>query len=108
MKVEIDFSKVTDWNTFHELFKHEMGFPDFYGGNGDAWIDCMSYIDDPDSGMSKITVKENESLEIIAVNIEDATANAPDVVLGFVELVAIVNQRFVDSGSSTRLLINAT
>jgi len=33
---------ITDWASFHDVFMHTLGFPDFYGRNMDAWIDCMT------------------------------------------------------------------
>jgi hypothetical protein len=52
MLVRIDATSIRDWNSFHAVFKQAMGFPDFYGANMDAWIDCMSYLDDPAAGMT--------------------------------------------------------
>jgi len=106
--VTVDFAKITDWDTFHSVFSERMNFPNFYGKNINAWIDCMSYIDDPDSGMSSVTVKPNESLEIVVLGTEAATKHCSEVFQGFVECVASVNQRFVESNTKTRLKIIAT
>jgi len=32
--------------------------PGFYRRNMNAWNDCMTYLDDPDSGMSSVTVEK--------------------------------------------------
>ena len=42
--LNLDLSKVKSWDSFHEMFKSELGFPDFYGRNMNAWIDCMGDI----------------------------------------------------------------
>jgi RNAse (barnase) inhibitor barstar len=52
--VRIDTTKIRDWASFHEVFSEAFGFPDFYGRNMDAWIDCMTSLDDPAAGMSRI------------------------------------------------------
>ncbi len=52
MEIVIDFKKIKDWKSFHDQFSEVMGFPNFYGENMNAWIDCMSYIDDTDAAMS--------------------------------------------------------
>ncbi len=44
--VRLDCDRITDWESFHSLFAEVFGFPDFYGRNMNAWIDCMSYLDD--------------------------------------------------------------
>lgn len=50
--VRIDTTKISDWQSFHQVFKETLGSPDYYGTNGNAWIDCMTYVDDPDLGMT--------------------------------------------------------
>ncbi|HET7831530.1 MAG TPA: barstar family protein [Gallionella sp.] len=108
MEITIDFSRIKDLSSFHSAFKETMGFPEFYGRNMDAWIDCMSCIDDPDAGMSAVTVKSDESLEIVLLSIETAIKSCPDVFQGFLKCVAFVNQRFIGSNSGTRLKLIAT
>ncbi len=108
MEVKVDFSKIKNWETFHEEFSEIMGFPDFYGKNNNAWIDCMSYIDDKEAGMSKIIVEPGESLDIVVLGTEKAIESAAEVFLGFMEIVSDVNQRFIESGTQTRLNVVAT
>jgi len=33
--------RITNWNTFHNVFAKDFDFPSYYGENMDAWIDCM-------------------------------------------------------------------
>ena len=103
MEVIIDFGKIKDWSTFHKVFTEVMGFPDFYGNNNNAWIDCMSYIDDEGAGMSKITVKPGGSLNLVTIGTERAIESTSEVLLGFIDIVAAVNQRFIESKTNTRL-----
>ncbi len=44
--VTVPVSEIKDWDTFHTVFAHVFGFPDYYGRNMNAWIDCMTYLDD--------------------------------------------------------------
>lgn len=108
MEVTINFNKIANWESFHSVFSEVMGFPDFYGNNNNAWIDCMSYIDDKESGMSKVTVSPGESLEMLIVGTEQVTEKVPEVFIGFMEIVAAVNQRFIESRTQTRLKVIAT
>ena len=32
----------TDWESFHTVSAEVFGFPEFYGRNMNAWIDCLS------------------------------------------------------------------
>ncbi|WP_454835628.1 barstar family protein [Pseudomonas lini] len=50
--VQVDANLITDWQTFHSVFAQKFGFPGFYGRNMDAWVDCLSYLDDPSAEMS--------------------------------------------------------
>lgn len=108
MQIEIDFAQISDRESFHASFKKAMGFPDFYGSNNDAWIDCMSYIDDPGSGMSTITVAPGEALDLLVKGTSEAAKHCPEVLLGFLEIVSFVNQRFIEAGTKTRLIVTAT
>ncbi len=108
MQVIIDFNEIECWKSFHSIFSEVMGFPDFYGENMDAWIDCMSYIDDPKAGMSTIVVQPNESLDMIVLGVSNALENIPDIFQCFFECTEEVNQRFIETASETRLKILGT
>ena len=43
-RVKIDCNKIKDWDSFHDIFAKEFGFPDFYGRNMDAWKDWDSDV----------------------------------------------------------------
>lgn len=59
--VKLDGRKMIE--SFHEYFAETFGFPDFYGKNMDAWIDCMSDLDCEEAGMiSKNYVAPGQSV----------------------------------------------
>lgn len=105
MKVIIDFTKIKDLETFHAAFTETTGFPQSNGHNLDAWIDCMSRIDNLDAGLSSFTISPNESLEMIIIGTEVAFKTCPDVFKAFLEGTASVNQRFLKKRSKTILKI---
>ncbi len=51
--------QIKDWKSFHLLCKEKFGFPDFYGMNMNAWIDCLTYLDESD-GMSRFPLAEEK------------------------------------------------
>jgi hypothetical protein len=57
--VQLPEDRINDWHSFHEVSKEVFGFPSFYGMNMDAWIDCLTYLDD---GMSRFTLRAEENL----------------------------------------------
>jgi len=108
MRITIDFAEITDWASFHASFCSVMGFPEFYGGNMNAWIDCMSYIDDSSAGMSKIAIEPGDSLIIEVRNSQNAKRKIPHIFNGFLECVQMVNDRFEDDNIETRLILEET
>ena len=44
--VEIQLPQISDWDSFHDQCAKDLGFPEFYGRNINAWIDCLTYEDD--------------------------------------------------------------
>jgi hypothetical protein len=54
--ITLPSDQITDWETFHAVFQSVFGFPEFYGRNMNAWNDCMTYLDDPDGGLSSVTI----------------------------------------------------
>jgi hypothetical protein len=52
--VMLDTRRILDWNTFHDVFAEAFGFPDFYGRNMNAWIDCMSSLGEPRDAMTSV------------------------------------------------------
>src|SRR5215470_12177512 len=94
--IKLPSDKITDWDTFHAVFQEVFGFPEFYGRNMDAWNDCMTYLDDPDSSMSSVTVAKGG---LVVIRVENALAlkkRCPEQYDALVECAAFVNHRRVD------------
>ncbi len=52
--VTVQCANILDEDSFHGEFQRVFGFPEFYGRNMSAWIDCMSSVGDLAAGMSEI------------------------------------------------------
>ena len=87
--------KVTDRSSFHESFEELLGFPGWYGANMDAWIDCMSNLDDAESGIIGFKLDAGETLVIGVAGTESFPEQIPDVFADFVTCTAFVNQRYL-------------
>ena len=59
--VRLNTEQITDWASFHQVCKEAFGFPDFYGANMNAWIDCLTYLTEGD-GMTRFVLSEDEML----------------------------------------------
>ena len=95
-------SAISDWDNFHTACAAEFGFPDFYGRNGNAWIDCLSYISEGD-GMSRFVLKPGEVLHIEVVDSASLRQRAPEILDALVDWTAAVNSRFTQSSDEPRL-----
>jgi len=110
MIVTIPVDEITDWPTFHEVFKKAMGFSHFYGRNMDAWIDCMTSVDTPADGLSSVTVAPGE---ILILRIDDPFGfrrRCPEQYDALLECSGFVNFRRTELGEAPVLavLLNGT
>ncbi len=86
---------ITDWDSFHSVFAETMGFPEFYGRNLNAWIDCMTGFDD---GMTRFTVAPGELFHLEVSDTKDFAQRLPEICQAFLEGTAFVNWRRVEQG----------
>jgi RNAse (barnase) inhibitor barstar len=105
--VAIDGAAIKDKETFHRVFAEAFGFPSFYGNNLDAWIDCMSSLDDPNAEMSSIHVARGEQLLINLSSASTFKAQSPELWQAFLECVAFVNWRRTENAESPLLILSA-
>ncbi len=96
--VSIPADQITSVESFHAVFQEAFGFFEGYGCNGNAWIDCMTGLDDPEGGLSRVIVGSGE---LVALRIDDAHhfwQRCPDLFNDLVEMTAFVNWRRVKMG----------
>ncbi len=105
-KITIDTSTITDWSSFHDVFAAAFGFPDFYGRNMDAWIDCMTSLDAPGDGMSSVHAEPGGVLVLDLGELGDFPQRCPDIYAAIVECAAFVNHRKLDVGEPAVLALS--
>ena len=92
------------WDAFHTQCAEAFGFPDFYGRNSNARIDCVSDMR-IDSRMSKFLLGSGQVLQIELANSDTVRKTAPGVFDGFLDVITAVNQRGRESGYGPLLSI---
>jgi hypothetical protein len=94
-RVNLDLSTVVDWESFHDLFISSFGFPDYYGRNMDAWIDCIEdfAIDD---GVLLLNL----------LGMAELIARCPNIHAAINECSAFINYRSVESGGTARIALS--
>jgi barstar (barnase inhibitor) len=103
--VVIPVEQITSWDSFHTVFQAALGFADFYGRNMDAWIDCMTHLDDPPSGMTSVSVGAGD---LVALRIDDAPdfqRRCPEQYEALIECTAFVNFRRIELGGKPILTL---
>lgn len=96
--VTLPTEQIRDHETFHTVCQHVLGFPHFYGRNMDAWIDCLSYLDEEAAGMSHFALTAEEHLTIELPGASALQERAPAVFRDLIECTAFVNERYVKRG----------
>ncbi len=100
--VRLDGAAITDWPSFHAQCRDVFGFPDFYGNNMNAWIDCLSYLRD-DDGMTKFRLAPDEMLEIEVDGSAALQQQAPEIAEALADCVEFINDRYADYGEKPAL-----
>ncbi len=96
--VRVPCERIADWSTFHDVFCEVLGFPAFYGHNMNAWVDCVTYADDPGAGMTRVTVGEGEMLTLQLDEVDGFARQCPEQYEALVECAAFVNWRRIEVG----------
>lgn len=94
--------EITDEASFHAQCVLAFGFPEFYGNNIDAWVDCLSYLRD-DENMTKFRLKPNEVLDIVVQDAQAMKEQVPDLLEEITFCVAGINERYEDYGEKPAL-----
>lgn len=103
--IDIDTSRIRDWDSFHLVFAEAFGFPDFYGKNMNAWIDCMTYLDDEESGMTSVHCEPGAVVTIALSEATEFSARCPEQFSAMVDAAAFVNWRRLQQGESAVLAL---
>ena len=98
----LDATQITGWDSFHAESARAFGFPDVYGRNMDAWIDCLT---DLDGGMSRFSLAFGETLTIEVRGARDFAARCPQIAAALSEAIAAVNERSREAGEPPRLAL---
>lgn len=102
--VRIDTRRIQDWASFHAVFAETFGFPAFYGRNLDAWIDCMSSLDDPAAGMTTLAAPGGVALQLDYV--DDFLLRCPTQYEALLDCAAFVNWRRIEMGKPAVLALS--
>lgn len=101
--VRIAGDALSDWESFHDTFAEVLGFPDFYGRNMNAWIDCLTSLDAPEDGMTSIHAS---AVEPLVIHIDNANSIPAEIFDGLTECAGFVNWRRIEVGEPAVLALS--
>lgn len=93
-RFKVETNQIPDWNSFHNLFCEQFSFPDYYGENMNAWIDCMEdlVID----GLTLIEFCDSRNLQ----------ERNPEIHRAILQSWAFINYRSTELGKDPLLIIS--
>lgn len=92
-KVRIDINRIKDWDSFHDVFAQLFEFPEYYGRNMNAWIDCMDELTE----------------ELTLIDLGDCRTlkkTNPEIIEAINECSAFVNYRRSEANQNPVLIIS--
>jgi hypothetical protein len=106
MIVRIDTRRILNWDTFHNIFAETFGFPDYYGRNMNAWIDCMTYLNDPKVSDTSLKAAPGEVVVLQLDNVDDLYERCPEIYSAIIESAAFINWRQTQVGDGPVLALS--
>lgn len=101
-KIELNFANTRNSEQMHQQLKEKFAFPDFYGANGNALIDCLSSLRHPEDGMSKLILQPDE---ILILECRGLSFKKNTFLSELIAVVSAVNEREISKGNKPSLFI---
>lgn len=105
-RVTVDISVIESWDTFHTVFKEALGFPDFYGRNMNAWVDCLTSLDAPEDGLTTVHAPVGGVMVLELSGAPALATRCPEIYSALIECSAFVNYRRIHIGSGPVLCLS--
>ena len=73
----------------------------------DAWIDCLTYLDEPDDRMTTIHAPPGGVVVLDLSHLRDLASRCPDIYSALMECSAFVNYRRLEKGEGPILCLSS-
>jgi hypothetical protein len=93
MLIRIDARHLTDAAGLHAALDEAFGFAPGYGRNLDALIDCLTHLDDPQTGLSRVQVFPGQVALLVLEHTHGLGQQAAAQMKALTDAVAFVNWR---------------
>ena len=103
-QVTIDGNQIHSWESFHDVFARAFTFFESYGRNMNAWIDCMSSLDEVD-GVTNFALADDEDVLLLIRNFEQFAMAAAEISGALLDCTTFVNRRYEEWNGRARIAI---
>jgi hypothetical protein len=86
----------------HTYLQKEFGFPDFYGKNVNALIDCWTSLRNPQDGMCTLTLEKDE---ILLLELKGLSSCSIVIMHNLLVAIESVNQRFKERNHEIPIML---
>src|SRR5215831_11465408 len=93
MLIRIDGRRLTDAAGLQAALDEAFGFAPGYGKNLDALVDCLTHLDDPRAGLSRVQVFPGQIALLVIEHTQAMGKQAAAQMKSLVDAVAFVNWR---------------
>jgi Barstar (barnase inhibitor) len=93
MLIRIDAGRLTDAAGLYAAVGEAFGFAPGYGKNLDALVDCLTHLDDPKPGLSRVQVFPGQVALLVIEHTQGMGKQTAAQVKALVDAVAFVNWR---------------
>lgn len=100
--IRLDFTRVTSWDEYHDVFVAAFGLPAFYGRNGHALLDCLSSLRDADAGMSRVVVAPGE---VVLLQVDGLAAMPRELRESFIMTLELLSERCAAREQSSPIVL---
>ncbi len=104
--VRIDTRTISDWKSFHDVVAREFGFFEGYGMNLDSMIDCLTCLDEPESGMTTVHAQPGGVVVLQLDHVTDFAKRCPEQYEALIDCVSFVNWRLLELGDPPVLALS--
>lgn len=101
--IGIDLRGVDSQDALHARLAAVFGFPDFYGGNFHALVDCWSSLRSPEDGMSRFVLED--LADTVTLQAQGLTTLDRDSLFVLVGALQAVNARELSHGHSLMMFL---
>jgi hypothetical protein len=105
MLIRIDARRLTDAAGLHATLDEAFGFPAYYGKNPDALVDCLTHLDNPKAGMSRVQLFPGQVALLVLDHTSARDKQQSAQVKTLVDAIAFVNWRRLDKGQTPVLAV---